>query len=117
MKDFREQKIHTLICTDLVSRGIDVPEAELVINYDVPCNKVKGQMKASAATYLHRIGRGGRFGAPAVALTILDPSRPQDAEFMKDIIDHYKFDEAKITKITDVEHLKEFLKEVTNSAN
>jgi hypothetical protein len=36
---------------------------------------------------------------------------------MKDIIDHYKFDEAKITKITDVEHLKEFLKEITNSAN
>jgi len=42
MKDFRDQTIHTLICTDLVSRGIDVPEAELVINYDVPFNKVKG---------------------------------------------------------------------------
>lgn len=40
MKLFREQKINVLICTDLVSRGIDVPEAELVINYDVPTHKV-----------------------------------------------------------------------------
>ena len=97
MADFREQKIHTLICTDLVSRGIDVPEAELVINFDVPCNKVKGQMQASAATYLHRIGRGGRFGKPAVAITLLDPARAQDKPHMDDIIAHYKFDQSKIT--------------------
>jgi len=99
----------------LVSRGIDVPEAELVINFDVPCNKVKGVMQASAATYLHRIGRGGRFGKPSVALTLLDPARPQDQGHMDDIIAHYKFDKEKITNITDCEHLKEFLRSVTNA--
>ena len=72
-------------------------------------------MKASSATYLHRIGRGGRFGKPSVALTLLDPARPQDQVHMDEIIAHYKFDKEKITKITDNEHLKEFLRSVTNA--
>ena len=36
MAQFRAQEIHTLICTDMIARGVDVPEAELVINLDVP---------------------------------------------------------------------------------
>jgi superfamily II DNA/RNA helicase len=54
-------------------------------------------MQASAATYLHRIGRGGRFGKPAVAITLLDPARADDKPHMDDIIAHYKFDQSKIT--------------------
>lgn len=37
--NFRKQKIHVLITTNLIARGIDVPESQLVINYDVPCLK------------------------------------------------------------------------------
>ena len=40
MEKFRNQTINVLIATDLISRGIDVPEAELVINFDVPTHKV-----------------------------------------------------------------------------
>jgi superfamily II DNA/RNA helicase len=72
MQKFREQKINVLIATDLISRGIDVPEAELVINYDVPTHKVKGKVYANSATYLHRIARAGRFGKKAIALSIYD---------------------------------------------
>jgi ATP-dependent RNA helicase DDX19/DBP5 len=68
MERFRKQQINVLITTDLIARGIDVPEAQLVINYDVP---QRGQ-QAEPDTYLHRIGRTGRFGSNGIALTIYD---------------------------------------------
>jgi superfamily II DNA/RNA helicase len=40
MQKFRNQEINVLITTDLLSRGIDVPETELVINFDVPFLKI-----------------------------------------------------------------------------
>ena len=80
MSKFRKQEIHVLITTDLIARGIDVPQAQLVINFAVPQQfdtKTKTQ-NSDPATYLHRIGRTGRFGRDGLALTIYD--RPQDKE-------------------------------------
>lgn len=81
---FRQGKINVLISTNLIARGIDVPEVELVINYDVP-QKKSGFGKNSHTvgdpeTYLHRIGRTGRFGKPGVAVTIYD--RDVDKEYL-----------------------------------
>ena len=56
----------------MIARGVDVPETDLVINFDVPSIKVQKETKADPATYLHRIGRAGRFGRPGVAITIWD---------------------------------------------
>jgi ATP-dependent RNA helicase DDX19/DBP5 len=94
MEKFRNQTINVLIATDLISRGIDVPEAELVINFDVPTHKVQGKVQANSATYLHRIGRAGRFGKPAIALSLYD--REEDKAHLDDIISHYAFDKSKI---------------------
>ena len=93
MSKFRKQEIHVLITTDLIARGIDVPQAQLVINFDVPQQFDKGSKKHSAdpATYLHRIGRTGRFGRDGLALTIWD--RPVDKEHLDSIIKHYEMDE------------------------
>jgi ATP-dependent RNA helicase DDX19/DBP5 len=68
MERFRKQQINVLITTDVIARGIDVPEAQLVINYDVP----QRERKADPVTYLHRIGRTGRFGSNGIALTLYD---------------------------------------------
>ena len=76
MQKFRLQKINVLITTNMIARGVDVPETELVINFDVPSYRDKNSTKADPATYLHRIGRAGRFGRPGIALTIWD--RPVD---------------------------------------
>lgn len=65
-----------LITTNLIARGIDVPEVELVINYDVPLKKVDEDIVGDSECYLHRIGRTGRFGKTGIALTIWD--REQD---------------------------------------
>mmetsp|Transcript_7766 Transcript_7766/g.13030 ORF Transcript_7766/g.13030 Transcript_7766/m.13030 type:complete len:109 (-) Transcript_7766:349-675(-) len=39
MEKFRDEKINVLICTDILARGIDIPEAQLVINFDVPSTR------------------------------------------------------------------------------
>lgn len=62
--EFREgkQKCRFLICTDLITRGIDVQSVNVVINFDFP---------KAAETYLHRIGRAGRFGHLAIAINFV----------------------------------------------
>lgn len=59
MKDFRTGATRILVSTDLLSRGIDVQQVSLVINYDLPRTR---------ECYLHRIGRSGRFGRKGVAI-------------------------------------------------
>ncbi|QPG75076.1 translation initiation factor eIF4A [Brettanomyces nanus] len=62
MTEFRTGSSRILISTDLLARGIDVQQVSLVINYDLPTNK---------ENYIHRIGRGGRFGRKGVAINLL----------------------------------------------
>jgi superfamily II DNA/RNA helicase len=46
----------------MLARGIDVPEADVVINYEVPYIKSGNEIHGDTDTYLYRIGRAGRFG-------------------------------------------------------
>jgi len=62
MLDFKNNKIDILVATDIVSRGIDIEEIGLVINYDVPHDP---------EDYIHRIGRTARASAEGVALTFV----------------------------------------------
>ena len=62
MKDFRDGSCRVLISTDLLSRGIDVQQVSVVINYDLPNN---------IESYIHRIGRSGRFGRKGTAINFL----------------------------------------------
>ena len=66
-----------LIATDVWARGIDVRNVTLVINYDIP---------TSVETYLHRIGRSGRFGRKGIAITI---TAPGDEKKIKKIENYY----------------------------
>lgn len=62
MADFRSGKSRVLVSTDLLSRGIDIQQVSVVINYDIP-------MKVES--YLHRIGRSGRYGRKGVAINFM----------------------------------------------
>jgi len=77
MQDFRHGTIRMLICTDLLARGIDVHQVSVVINYDMPRDR---------ETYLHRIGRGGRFGKKGVAINLLTKN---DYGFVKELEKFY----------------------------
>lgn len=63
MRDFRNRKFPVLVATDIVSRGIDVDNIGLVINYDVPHDP---------EDYVHRVGRTARASATGVALTFIN---------------------------------------------
>ena len=77
MKEFRSGNTRILISTDLLSRGIDIQQVSIVINYDLP-NDIE--------CYLHRIGRSGRFGRRGVAINFV--SR-KDERKMRDIEQFY----------------------------
>jgi len=64
MNNFRAKDIQVLVATDVVSRGIDVENIDLVLNYDVPND---------AEDYVHRIGRTARAAASGVAITFINP--------------------------------------------
>ncbi|XP_034185690.1 eukaryotic translation initiation factor 4A [Osmia lignaria lignaria] len=77
MKQFRTGSSRVLITTDLLARGIDVQQVSLVINYDLPSNR---------ENYIHRIGRGGRFGRKGVAINFVTE---EDKRTLKDIEQFY----------------------------
>jgi ATP-dependent RNA helicase DDX52/ROK1 len=72
--NFRTGKIWVLICTELLSRGIDFKGVNLVINYDFP---------QSTASYIHRIGRTGRAGKDGTAVTFFTK---EDGIYLKAIV-------------------------------
>lgn len=80
VKDFRDGKTRILITTDLLSRGIDIPQVNLVINYDLPPNK---------ETYIHRIGRCGRFGKKGVAISLVKMQDQSDIKSLNRMKNFY----------------------------
>lgn len=79
MKEFRSGSSRVLITTDLLARGIDVQQVSLVINYDLPTNR---------ENYIHRIGRGGRFGRKGVAINFVTTD---DVRMLRDIEREFVF--------------------------
>ncbi|GIY96000.1 eukaryotic initiation factor 4A-II [Caerostris extrusa] len=77
MREFRSGSSRVLITTDLLARGIDVQQVSLVINYDLPTNR---------ENYIHRIGRGGRFGRKGVAINFVTDD---DKRVLRDIEQFY----------------------------
>ncbi|KAM7325203.1 hypothetical protein ACRRTK_015456 [Alexandromys fortis] len=77
MREFRSGSSCVLITTDLLARGIDVQQVSLVINYDLPTNR---------ENYIHRIGRGGRFGRKGVAINFVTE---EDKRILRDIETFY----------------------------
>ena len=62
--DFRDNRILTLLATDVASRGLDVIDVDLVVNFDLPIEP---------ETYVHRIGRTGRAGKEGISVSIVNP--------------------------------------------
>lgn len=78
MQNFRNGKFRVLIATDLMCRGIDVQQVSYVINYDLPKN---------FRSYIHRIGRSGRYGKSGVAINFVTRD---DYRYMRELEHFYK---------------------------
>jgi translation initiation factor 4A len=77
MEEFKSGHTRILLSTDLLSRGIDIQQLSLVINFDLPKSK---------ETYIHRIGRSGRYGRKGVSINLITD---RDIDYMKEIESFY----------------------------
>ena len=86
---FRSCQVKILIATDVASRGLDIPEVELVINHNVP---------SVSKDYIHRVGRTARAGKGGQAVTLVTPT---DVALIQAIEEMIK------TKLTEYEEVKD----------
>jgi ATP-dependent RNA helicase DDX19/DBP5 len=111
---FRMGHAKVLITTNVLARGIDVQSVSMVVNYDVPDKYLgPGRSVADPQTYLHRIGRTGRFGRVGVAVTFI--SNRSDYEKMMEI---QKYFNTQMTKVStaDWDELEEQVTKIIKSS-
>lgn len=78
LNKFRARKFQALVATDVISRGIDIKEVNLVINFDVP---------QDAEDYVHRVGRTARADSTGVALTLINDEDQYKFARIEDLIE------------------------------
>lgn len=78
-KQFKEFNKRICVCTDVFGRGIDIERINVAINYDLP---------ADPDSYLHRVGRAGRFGTKGLSISFV--SSKEDAEVMDKIMERFE---------------------------
>ena len=111
IKRFKNGEIQILITTNVLSRGYDEKLVKLVINFDIPNkpdNNNPNRKITDYATYLHRIGRTGRFGTKGIGLTLL--SGKEELKYLKEIESFYKCQMTEIKSLDELtKEFKEFL--------
>ncbi|ODQ81037.1 hypothetical protein BABINDRAFT_165757 [Babjeviella inositovora NRRL Y-12698] len=108
--DFREGRSKVLITTNVLARGIDIPSVSMVVNYDLPVDK---NGKPDPSTYLHRIGRTGRFGRVGVSVSLVhDAASFKVLQAIKDY-----FGKCEMTRVPtdDWDEVEEIVKRVIKS--
>lgn len=78
MNRFKARSLPLLIATDIVARGIDIEDIDLVINYDVP---------SDGEDYVHRIGRTARASASGMAITLINEAEQRKFHRIEELID------------------------------
>lgn len=84
VQEFKEGAINVLICTNMVARGLDIPVARAVVNFDMPLND-KDQVDFE--TYMHRQGRTGRFERNGVVINFI--TGPNEEAFITKVENEY----------------------------
>merc|ERR1739840_58192 len=78
-KQFKDFQKRIMVSTDLFGRGIDIERVNIVVNYDMP---------ADSDSYLHRVGRAGRFGTKGLAITFSGDE--EDAAVLKQVQERFE---------------------------
>ncbi|PVV04424.1 hypothetical protein BB560_001079 [Smittium megazygosporum] len=84
MDDFKKGVTKVLITTNVIARGIDIQQVNMVVNFDIPLD---GEGRPDPETYLHRIGRTGRFGRTGVSINFVKDEKTYNQ--MKVIQDYF----------------------------
>ncbi len=78
LRQFRAKRLNVLVATDIMARGIDIKEIELVINYEVP---------GDAEDYVHRVGRTARASTSGIAITIVNEEEQRKFKAIEELIE------------------------------
>merc|ERR1712060_919183 len=89
-KQFKEFQKRIMVSTDLFGRGIDIERVNIVINYDMPDD---------SDSYLHRVGRAGRFGTKGLAITFSGDD--EDAVVLKQVQERFEVNIGEMPKTID----------------
>ena len=89
-----------MVATDIFGRGIDIERVNIVVNYDMPDN---------ADSYLHRVGRAGRFGTKGLGITFV--STAEDSQTLNQVQERF---EVNITELPDKIDISSYSKIVTH---
>jgi|UniRef100_A0AC35GUG1 ATP-dependent RNA helicase DDX19/DBP5 len=104
VKKFKNSEFKVLISTNLISRGLDVPQVCMVVNYDPPVVHETGE--PDYRTYLHRVGRCGRFGKLGIALNLV--SSEKEYEIVTKFAEHFQH-EIEDLDFSDTTHLDQLM--------
>ncbi|PPS02096.1 hypothetical protein GOBAR_AA18569 [Gossypium barbadense] len=102
VKEFKDGLTQVLISTDLLARGFDQQQVNLVINYDLPV-KHDNRVEPDCEVYLHRIGRAGRFGRKGAVFNLL--CGDMDQMIISKIENHF---DSKIAEVPDWRNEEDF---------
>lgn len=103
LDEFRTGTTRVLVTTNVLSRGVDVAGVTVVINYDMPLEGTT--RRADPETYIHRVGRTGRFGRKGIAINLVHDAASR--KVLQDIETAYQH---KMTEVADAEELEEKIK-------
>ena len=90
-KSFKDFEKRIMVATDIFGRGIDIERVNIVINYDMP---------DGADTYLHRVGRAGRFGTKGLGISFV--SNEKDTEVLNDVQSRFEINISALPEDVDV---------------
>merc|ERR1711865_639777 len=90
-QNFKDFKHRILVSTDIWGRGIDIERVNIVVNYDMPEN---------SDSYLHRVGRAGRFGTKGLAITFA--SSDEDAKVLESVQSRFEVSITQLPESIDV---------------
>ena len=92
LSDFINKKTTRLVSTDVIGRGVDIPDVTHVVSIEVPRDREK---KPDPEAYLQRVGRAGRMGRKGVAITLVADT----GNFVQEVQDIGKFWETTIEEV------------------
>lgn len=98
MEQFRKNQTQCLVASNVIARGIDVPAVGLVVNFEIPVNRAmsnstgKTGLTFDSETFMHRVGRTGRFGAKGVCINLVAHDDTVGIERLEAIQKEYSLD-------------------------
>jgi len=92
-KAFKDFNKRVMVATDLFGRGIDIERVNIVINYDMPQKEERNERNESrenvaSNTYLHRVGRAGRFGTKGLSISFI--ASDEDTQVLNEIQERFE---------------------------